>query len=71
MLFRFYVLIQSTVLGVGRRTRRDDAGQATAEYALVLLGGAAVAVLLIAWANGGAFNDLFGKVLDKITGSVG
>ena len=33
--------------------RRGDGGQATAEYALVLLGAALVALLLIAWATAG------------------
>lgn len=46
------------------------AGQATAEYALVLLGAAAVAVMLAAWAaRSGAIGDLFdaivGQLLDR------
>ena len=45
----------------------DAAGQTTAEYALVILGAAAVATLLIAWAtNSGAVSDLFDKVVEKI-----
>ena len=54
--------------------RRDDRGQATAEYALVLLGAALVALLLIAWATtgGGAgkIGRLFDRVLDTITNKV-
>ena len=57
-----------------RFRRRDDRGQATAEYALVLLGAALVALLLIAWATtgGGAgkIGRLFDRVLDTITGKV-
>jgi Flp pilus assembly pilin Flp len=52
----------------------DERGQATAEYALVLLGAAAVAILLIAWATSGSgagkIGDLLDKVLDTITSKV-
>jgi hypothetical protein len=47
--------------------RRDEHGQTTAEYALVLLGVAAVAGLLLAWATrSGAIADLFDSVIDEI-----
>lgn len=50
---------------------RDESGQATTEYALVLLGAALVALLLVAWAgSGGAsgkIGQLFDHVLDAIT----
>jgi Flp pilus assembly pilin Flp len=46
---------------------RDDAGQATAEYALVLVGAAAVAVLLIGWATK---TDRIGKLLDLVVDNV-
>lgn len=56
------------------RLNGDDHGQATAEYALVLLGAALVALLLIAWATAGGgagkIGDLFDKVLDTITDKV-
>ncbi len=47
---------------------RRDAGQTTAEYALVILGAAAVATALIAWASKsdaikGLFDDVVGKLL--------
>lgn len=35
----------------GRRRLADERGQSTAEYALVLLGAAGVAMLLMAWAT--------------------
>ncbi|MDP1804375.1 MAG: DUF4244 domain-containing protein [Acidimicrobiales bacterium] len=35
----------------GRRRLADERGQSTAEYALVLLGAAGVAMLLVAWAT--------------------
>ncbi len=41
-------------------------GQTTAEYALVILGAAAVATILIAWAKGGAIQGLFDNVISKI-----
>ena len=45
----------------------DDAGQTTAEYALVLLGAAAVAGVLIRWATGSSgLTKLFGAVLGKL-----
>ena len=47
---------------------REEAGQTTAEYALVILGAAAVATLLITWATkshavGKLFDEVIGKVL--------
>lgn len=42
-------------------------GQATTEYALVLLGAAAIALLLVAWATKtGAFASLLDAVMDSI-----
>ena len=49
-----------------RRWLRCEAGQTTAEYALVLLGAAGIATLLIAWARGGAISSLFDDVISKI-----
>jgi hypothetical protein len=50
--------------------RRDQRGQATAEYALVLLGVAAVALLVGVWAAktnliGKLFELVFRKIFDK------
>ena len=48
---------------------RDD-GQTTAEYALVILAAAAVAVVLIAWAkSSGKLPAFFDKIIDDITAS--
>ena len=50
----------------------DDAGQATAEYALVLLGAAAVALLLIGWATTtDQISRLFDFVIDQVIGRSG
>ncbi len=48
------------------RLRSED-GQATAEYALVLLGAAVVAIALVTWAtSSGRIGDLFDRVFDEI-----
>ncbi len=53
-------------------SRLREAGQATAEYALVILGAAAVAGLLLAWAVGtGKISRLLNAVLDSVIGQVG
>lgn len=49
-----------------------DGGQATAEYALVLLGAAAVALLLIGWATTtDQVSRLFDFVVDQVIGRSG
>ncbi|MEY2471819.1 MAG: hypothetical protein QOK28_1148 [Actinomycetota bacterium] len=53
------------------RLRRSERGQATAEYALVLLGAAAVAVLLMGWAaKSGKIGELLNAVFDTVTRKV-
>jgi hypothetical protein len=47
--------------------RSRERGQATAEYALVLLGAAAIALLLLAWATQ---TDAIGRLLDAILDSI-
>ena len=60
--------LEVTAARVGRRVARSDRGQATAEYALVLLGAAAVAVLLMGWAaKSGKIGELLDKVFDTVT----
>ena len=47
--------------------RSDETGQTTAEYALVMLGAAAIATLLVTWATqSGAISRLFDTVVDRI-----
>jgi Flp pilus assembly pilin Flp len=54
--------------------RHDDRGQATTEYALVLLAAALVALLVVAWATAGGgaarvsrlFNQVIDSVIDKV-----
>lgn len=45
---RLLVRVHTRLLALGSRCR--DCGQTTAEYALVLLGAAAIALLVVAWA---------------------
>lgn len=48
-----------------------EAGQTTAEYALVLVGAATIATLLIAWAGSTSrIGGLFDAVLRSVTGLV-
>jgi Flp pilus assembly pilin Flp len=50
--------------------RRGEHGQTTAEYALVILAAAAIAVVLIAWArSSGKLPAFFDKIIDDITNS--
>lgn len=47
-------------------------GQATAEYALVIVGAATIAGLVLAWAAGtGKISRLLNAVLDSVIGKVG
>ena len=49
---------------------RGDAGQTTAEYALILIAAASIAVLVISWATKtDAIGKLFDLVLSHVTGS--
>jgi hypothetical protein len=53
-MLRTYVSLHILAIRLDDRLRRrlaDDRGQSTAEYALVLLGAAGVALLLITWAT--------------------
>ncbi len=69
---RHLALSMWVTMEAAARTRgRDDRGQATAEYALVVLGAAAVAMLLIAWATStGKMSTLLNKVVDSVAGRI-
>jgi len=50
------------------RWRRCEQGQTTAEYGLVLLAAATIAMLVVAWAGGtGAISSFFDAIVEKIT----
>lgn len=63
---RAVAVVQSAVVCALAR-RRDDAGQSTAEYALVMLGAATVALMLITWAGQ---TDKIGRLLDGVLDSI-
>jgi hypothetical protein len=68
LMIRMFLMMQSRV---DTALRGDDRGQTTAEYALVLLGAAGVAMLLLGWATkSGAIGKLFDVVLSGIVGRV-
>lgn len=49
-----------------------ELGQTTAEYALVILAAAAIAVVLIAWArSSGKLPAFFDGIIDQVAGSAG
>ncbi len=63
-----------TALLAGRPRLTDDRGQATTEYALVLLAAALVGLMVVAWATAGGgaarisrlFNAVIDAVIDKV-----
>jgi Flp pilus assembly pilin Flp len=63
LMLKLFVYLQTAVSAVLADDRRDQRGQATAEYALVLLGVAAVALLVGVWA---AKTNLIGKLFDLV-----
>lgn len=67
-MLAMYVLVQSAAAGLADRwsdlhRRQEERGQASAEYALVLLGAAAVALLVTGWA---ARTNRVGRLLDGV-----
>ena len=60
MLLRLYVRARVALT-------RDQRGQTTAEYALVLLGAAALALLVLAWATK---TNKVGRLLDSVLDAV-
>jgi Flp pilus assembly pilin Flp len=64
MLYLYGSMWQAT-----SRLRREEEGQTTAEYALVILAAAAIAVVLIAWArSSGKLPAFFDSVIDSVIG---
>jgi hypothetical protein len=52
------------------RRGRGERGQATTEYALVLLAAALVALLVVAWATAGGGAAKIGRLFDRVIDSV-
>jgi len=62
-----FIRVQGRVHGEVVHALENGDGQTTAEYALVILGAAAIGTLLIAWATkSGAIGKLFDNVVEKI-----
>ncbi len=62
-------MLLSIYLRLWRLVSREE-GQTTAEYALVILAAAAVAVVLIAWArSSGKLPAFFDHIIDQVAGS--
>ena len=64
-------MLMFTALTSAARRQRER-GQATAEYALVIVGAATIASLVLAWAaSTGRISRLLNAVLDAVIGQVG
>jgi len=62
MLLALYISMRARVA--------REIGQTTAEYALVILAAAAIAVVLIAWArSSGKLPAFFDNIIDQVAGS--
>ena len=60
----------SGLIPSGSSDMRAERGQTTAEYALVILAAAAIAVVLIAWArSSGKLPAFFDKIIDSVSGN--
>lgn len=68
MLFQLFLTL------IRRADWRSERGQATTEYALVLLAAALVGLLVIGWATAGggaaAISGLFDRVIQSVTDRV-
>jgi Flp pilus assembly pilin Flp len=65
-LLSLYVRLRAAFVVLLDR-ERDERGQTSAEYALVLLGAAAIALLIAAWATK---TDLIGKLFDAVIDAI-
>jgi Flp pilus assembly pilin Flp len=64
-------LAVSTAVPSAHGRAGDERGQTTAEYALVILAAAAIAIVLIAWArSSGKLPAFFDHIIDQLTNSV-
>lgn len=68
----FYLtqLLHRIRLAHARRSDLHDSGQATTEYALVLLGAAIIALLVVAWATDGGGAGRIGDLFDSVIGNI-
>lgn len=65
-MIRIAVFVQSRLAVLRRSSQR---GQTTAEYALVILAAAAIAIVLLVWArSSGKLPAFFDSIIDRIVG---
>jgi hypothetical protein len=71
LLLRLHVWMCTLSLPAGETDDdRRDLGQATTEYALVMLGAAAIALLVITWATAGGGAGKIGRLFDRVLDGV-
>ena len=74
LFVHLHTALVTTSAARSRVVRGDESGQATTEYALVLLAAALVGLMVVAWATAGGgaerisrlFNGVIDAVIDKI-----
>lgn len=69
-MLKLFVRLQVVLATLLAPPPERDRGQATTEYALVILGAAMVALLVVAWATAGGGAGKIGKLFDKVLDSV-
>jgi hypothetical protein len=70
LLLRLHVWMTTVLLADTDHRDQRDRGQATTEYALVMLGAAAVALLVITWATSGGGAGKVGRLFDRVIDGV-
>jgi hypothetical protein len=60
-------LLSNVVFSLLRRGDRSEAGQSTAEYALVMISAAAIAGLVLTWAS---HTNVIGGLFDAVVGGL-
>lgn len=65
----FFHNAKSTTAGAPRPPHSDP-GQATTEYALVLIGAAVIALLVVAWATDGGGAGRIGELFESVLSNV-
>ena len=66
----FMHVLHRVRLVYAKQNELHDAGQATTEYALVLLGAAIIALLVVAWATDGGGAGRIGELFDSVIGNI-
>ena len=70
-IYVYFLHVLHRVRSVYRKQNElHDAGQATTEYALVLLGAAIIALLVVAWATDGGGAGRIGELFDSVIGNI-